>query len=88
MTIETLTLLRNFLLRTFVVGLVLGIVLSLLTFWQWEMAVRLLVNTLGMASRESLGTAVLDLFLAIRFFLLFCILTPALALHWTIKRMG
>lgn len=86
MSLESLKLLRDFLLYTFVVGLVLGLVLVTLTFWQWENAVRFAVNTFQLASRESLAIAVLNLFLEIRFFLLFCVLAPALALHWIIRR--
>ena len=38
-------------------------------------------------SEEELGKITICWFLQLRFFIIFILLTPALALHWTIKTM-
>jgi hypothetical protein len=88
MKVETLQLLRNILLRTFVVGVLLAVVLALLTYLQWETIMYVLTDKLHMSNREPIETGFVELFVAIRFFLIFCILAPALALHWTVKKMN
>jgi Mg/Co/Ni transporter MgtE len=85
MSHETLRLTRNILLRSFVVGIVIGIVLGLVTMIGWT-------SWVGLAGRwfhidaATLTPSVLKFFMNIRFFLLFILLTPALAIHWTIKK--
>ncbi len=82
---ETLRLARNILLRTFVIGLVIALVLGLTTIIGWT-------TWIGMASEwfhtdpATLTPLVLKFFINIRFFLLFIVLTPALAIHWTLKK--
>lgn len=83
--LERLRLIRNVLLRTFVVGFVIALVLGLVTMMGW-------VKWMTMASAwfhtdpATLTPLVLNFFLDIRFFLLFIVLAPALAMHWTIKK--
>lgn len=88
MKVETLQLLRNILLRTFVVGAFLAVVLAFITYLQWDTIMYILTDKLNITNREPVETGFVELFIAIRFFLLFCILTLALALHWTVKRMS
>ena len=85
MNYETLRLVRNILLRSFVVGFVIALVLGLVTMIGWT-------TWMGWASEwfhtdsATLMPLVLQFFVQIRFFLLFIVLTPALAIHWTLKR--
>jgi hypothetical protein len=81
---DTLRLARNILLRSFVVGLVLCLILGVATLAYWD-------TWAGMASswfhadEALLASVVLGFFMNVRFFLLFILLTPGLALHWTLK---
>ena len=87
MNFETLRLIRNILLRSFAIGFVITLVLGLVTMIWWT-------SWMGLASAwfhtdsATLTALVLKFFMDIRFFLLFIVLTPALAIHWTIKKDG
>ncbi len=85
MSYEILRLLRNILLRTFVIGFILALLLGLVTMTGWT-------TWMGIASSwfhttpETLTPIVLEFFVTIRFYLLFIVLAPALALHWTLRK--
>jgi sterol desaturase/sphingolipid hydroxylase (fatty acid hydroxylase superfamily) len=85
MTLDTLRIVRNVLLRTFVVGCVFALLLALVTFGAWDCWVS---SAMRMAHTDeaTLVPVVLSFFAQLRFFLVFIVLAPALALHWTIKR--
>jgi len=85
MTIETLRLTRDILLRIFIIGFVFALLLGLVTMVGWN-------TWLGLAGDwfqtdpATLTPLVLKFFLNVRFFLLFLILAPALAIHWTLRK--
>jgi hypothetical protein len=82
---ETLRLIRNILLRTFVIGLAIALILGVVTMTGW-------MTWMGLASEwfhtdaATLTPIILGFFVQIRFFLLFIVLAPALAIHWTLKK--
>jgi len=84
MALETLRLLRNVLLRSFVVGAVFALVMLIAMFVAWPFW-----TSLAMAwfrtDEANLSAVVLRLFVDIRFYLVFVVLTPGLAIHWTIR---
>lgn len=82
---QSLRLLRNVLLRSFVVGLIIAFVLGLGTMMSWTTFTEIMGSRLH-ADEATLAPLVLEFFLNVRFFLLFILLTPALAIHWTIKK--
>jgi len=76
---------RNFLLRTFLIGMGLAIILAvlILAFWHtWEIWVVQLFRT----EEKELGRVVLAFFMNVRLILVFLILAPAIALHTMIKK--
>ncbi len=87
MDFENLRLIRNILFRCFITGFVITFFLGLVTIAGWT-------TWMDMAGRwfhtdsTTLTPLVLKFFTEIRFFLLFIVLTPALALHWTIRKEG
>ena len=84
MNLETLRMLRNILLRCVVVGVGFAIALAAVVFIGWD-------SWIGWATKlchtdeAHLSSVMLTLFTEIRFFLVFLLLTPAIAIHWTIK---
>ena len=86
-TVDGLKLVRNILLRCFVIGAVFVLMTVLVTLWGWKFWENLLVNQLQLANRETFSSVTLSWFANLRFFLGYCLLTPSLALHWTVKRL-
>jgi hypothetical protein len=84
---ELIILCRNVLLRSFVVGIVLAILLFLATIPLWNTAAGW-VQYFFQLDQRALGRIVLQFFLNVRIVLLFFFLAPALALHWTQAKMG
>ncbi len=87
MTLDTLRLIRNILLRSVVVGIGFAILLAAATFGGWNCWIGM-VTQMFHTTESAVSNLVLDFFTAIRFFLVFILLTPALAIHWTLKREG
>lgn len=85
MTLETLRILRNVLLRSFVVGLVLIMAMALATMAAWDTWTGLAGGWFH-TDETVLVPIVLKFFVDVRFFLLFVVLAPGLGIHWTIKR--
>jgi hypothetical protein len=85
MSLETMRLLRNILLRSFVIGIGFAIFFAVLTFglWDWWMN---FATKMAHTEPATFVPILLNFFVDIRFLLIFLVLTPALALHWTIKR--
>jgi Na+-driven multidrug efflux pump len=86
--IELLKLIRNILLRAFVIGLGFAIFYGGATFLFWKPIIQLTSDQLHIISHESFGLVVVSFLTEVRFFLIFCLLTPALALHWTIRKLA
>jgi uncharacterized membrane protein YcfT len=86
MTLDSLRLLRNILLRTAVISIACSYAALLATFAFWDTWAAL-TSQLFHLSPEALSRPVLlYFFVAVKFFNIFVLLAPALALHWTIKR--
>jgi ABC-type arginine/histidine transport system permease subunit len=85
MNTTTLRLARNLLLRSFVVGLVIALLLGLIVMAGWSTWIDL-ASAWFHTDEATLTPIILQFFMTIRFFLLFILLTPALAIHWTLKK--
>ena len=84
MALETLRLIRNILLRCVVIGIAIAIVLGVATLAFWSFWIGLATTWLR-TDEHYLSGVVIWFFTAVRFFLVFVLLTPALALHWTYR---
>lgn len=84
-TLDSLRQLRNILFRCVVVALLFAVLLAAVIFGAWD-------SWIGVATKlchtddAHISSAMLTLFTEIRFLVVFLLLTPALAIHWTIKR--
>jgi hypothetical protein len=81
---ETLRLIRNVLLRSFAIGVgfALLMLIGMLVAWPvWSGIAMSWFHT----DEATLSSAALRLFIEIRFYLVFVLLTPGLAIHWTIR---
>ena len=85
MNLESLRLLRNILLRSVVIGAIFTLGMQAVTIMGWDLWSGLAVTQFR-ADPVQFANLVLSFFIAIKFFLLFILLTPGLAIHWTIKR--
>jgi hypothetical protein len=74
---------RNLLLRVFVVGVIFGLLYLILTISFWDTWVSVFARW-KMEERDAVMVMVASLTL-LRIILVFLILVPAIALHWTSK---
>lgn len=81
---ETLRLIRNIFLRAFVVGAGFAVLFAIATLGGWDLWMPLGAR-LFHTDTATLASVTLQFFVGLRFFLWFCVLTPALAMHWTLK---
>lgn len=81
---QNLTLIRDFLFKTFIVGLLFAIFLFAMTVTFWGPWSSLIYSKFQVTEKE-LGELVVTSFLCLRFYLVFVILVPAIGLHWVIK---
>lgn len=85
MNIASLIQIRNVLLRTLLISLILAYILAGLTVALWD-------TWSGITSQwfrtpvEELGPMISSWFALIKFYMIFVLLAPALGLHWEIKR--
>ncbi len=84
METEKILFLRNFLFRTFLIGLVIAIVLGLVTIAFWHSLVPWAAGLIGIQPAEVRELTIV-FFMDIRIILIFFMLTPALGLHWMYK---
>jgi hypothetical protein len=84
MALETLRLIRNVLLRWFVIGVVIALVQFIATLTAWSFWVPL-ASAWWHTDEQHLSTLALIYFTVLRFFLVFMLLIPGLAIHWTIR---
>ena len=83
---ETIRLIRNTLFRAFLIG-VIFVLLNFGAYYGWQSYWDgLMVDRWALIDQKSLHVLVMSYFGLIRFYLVFMLLTPALALHWTLKR--
>ena len=85
METEKIIFYRNFLLRTFFIGLALAVLLMAATLVLWD-DLAPWVGRVFMLGEGELGELTINFFLNLRILLLFCMLAPALALHSMIRR--
>ncbi|HEY9772263.1 MAG TPA: hypothetical protein V6C81_00480 [Planktothrix sp.] len=85
MNLEMLRITRNILLRTFVVGIGFVLLIAVATFGCWDSVIGT-VTKLAHTDQATLTPILLEFFSTARFFLLFIVLSPALAIHWTLKK--
>ncbi len=84
MNIESIRFARNILLKVLAVVFVLNLLMAMATFVLWD-------TWTGVTSQwfhtppETLGPLIFNFFTATKFFAIFVLLAPALALHWTLK---
>jgi hypothetical protein len=84
---ETIRVIRDILFRLFLISLIMGLLFAGVYYGgrgYWD---RLIVDRLGLIDEKSLDVVVMEFFVLIRFYLVFIVLAPVLALHWTLKRM-
>ncbi|MBI3591423.1 MAG: hypothetical protein HY094_08635 [Candidatus Melainabacteria bacterium] len=81
---QNLILFRNIFLKTFVVGLLFAIFLFVMTATFWDFLCSIAFSKFHI-SEENLGKIILGSFVNLRFYLIFVLLTPGIALHWVIK---
>ena len=85
MSTESLKQVRNILLRTLLVSMILAWTLAALTIALWD-------TWSGMTEQwfhtpaDALGPIISNWFALIKFYALFVLLAPALGLHWEIKQ--
>jgi hypothetical protein len=82
--LDNLRLIRNILLRSFVVAAAFALLMLIVTLGFWKVWVAL-TFTFFHTDEAYLSAVILAFFTAARFFVLFLLLTPALAIQWTIK---
>ncbi|MBX9688560.1 MAG: hypothetical protein K2X27_17760 [Candidatus Obscuribacterales bacterium] len=81
---ENLRLSRNILFRSFLIGMGITAFLALLTFAFFDVWMNW-ASLLLRLEESKISSMLLTFFTEIRFFLLYLLLTPALAIHWTLK---
>ncbi len=84
MAFETLRLIRNILLRIFAIGVVFALLMLIAMLAAWPVWTSLAVRWFH-ADEAQLGAVALQFFTAVRFYFVFVLLAPALALHWTMN---
>jgi hypothetical protein len=83
---EKLIFLRNLFLRAFVVGVVFALFYWLVTLALWNAYAPWVMEHFKLDEKE-LGALTLNFFANVRIVIVFFFLVPALALHWTSKRV-
>ena len=81
---QKLILIRDFFLKTFIVGLGFAILLFVMTMALWGKWSGFLYTKFQIPQKE-LGVLVVNSFLYLRLYLIFVILVPGIAMHWLIK---
>ena len=85
---ETVRLIRDILLRTLLLSLFFALLIAGVYYGLRNYVDSLLVGRLEIIDQRSLNAIVVGFFALIRFYLIFILLAPALALHWTLKRLN
>jgi hypothetical protein len=81
---ETVRLLRNIFLRALVVAVGFAILFAIATFVWWDAGMAFVTHHFH-TDADTLTPIALQWFSQLRFFIWFGLLTPGLALHWTLK---
>ncbi len=86
MSLESLRILRGLLLRSFVLGVVATLFFALATRIGWHLWISLIVEDWRLVDQRTFGILVAAWFLLVRFVLVFALLVPGVAAHWTYRR--
>ena len=86
METQKIIFVRNFLFRTFLIGLAFAIFYLIVTIAFWNSSLMSWIESKFKVSEAELGTLTLSFFTLIRFVLVFIILAPCIALHLMIKK--
>jgi len=81
---ETVRMLRNIFLRAFVVAVAIAVVFAAMTFFWWD-AWMWFATSHFRTDAATLTPITVQFFSQLRFYIWFGLLTPGLALHWTLK---
>ena len=84
METEKIIFFRNFLFRTFLIGVLFGILYGVVTMAFWDTWVRW-VESMFKIDEKVFGKLAVSFFTLVRIVLVFFFLAPTLALHWMIK---
>jgi len=84
---ETIQIFRNILFRTFLISVVFALLMASVYYGRRDYWDNLIVNRWGLIDQSSLNVVAVSFFSLIRFYLVFLLLSPAFALHWTLKRL-
>jgi hypothetical protein len=84
LVLDTLRLVRNILLRTFAIGVVFAVLTLIAMLAVWPVWTDLAMRWFHTGEAQ-LGVVALQFFTEIRFYFLFVLLAPALALQWTLR---
>ncbi len=84
METERILFFRNFLFRSFIIGVLFAILFGVLTLVLWKFGVQLSERYLAVDENE-FGKLLFAFFMNIRIVLIFIFLAPALALHWMVR---
>lgn len=86
MNLEKVIFFRNLLFRAFVIGIAFVLLLFAGTMILWDFVAGW-AHTLFLVDEKDLGGLLLGFFVNVRLIIVFLFLVPALALHWTAKKM-
>ena len=86
MNLEALRILRNVLLRAFAIGAGITLLYAAATLLGWRTWVSLFTERWHVVDAATFGIIALGGLTLIRFFIIFVLLVPGLAIHWTLVR--
>lgn len=86
METEKMIFFRNFLFKTFIIGVLFGLFYFIATIVFWNTWVMSWIERMFKVNDAELGNIILSFFSTLRIVLAFFLLAPCIALHWMIKR--
>jgi hypothetical protein len=84
---DQIILLRNFFFRAFLIGLIIAVLYCVATYAGWNTWVSWAARVFRIDEKD-FARLTLTFLLNIRILLVFFFLVPALALHWTAKKLN
>lgn len=84
MNIDALRFYRNLFFKILAVCFVLNVLAAAATFALWDTWTGLTASWFH-STPEAIGPAVLNFFMYAKFYMIYVLLAPALALHWAVK---
>ena len=86
METEKIIFFRNFLFKTFIIGVLFGVFYFVSTIIFWNTSLMSWIEKMFKVNDAELGNIILSFFSNLRTVLAFFFLAPCIALHWMIKR--